>query len=61
MLKFLEKYYLNPIFIYIVSFMVCFILTGFDTSNIAGLMVWAIVGMIPISIILGAIMGFLLF
>jgi len=59
MLKLIEKYYLNPIFIYIVSFLTVFTATGFDTTNLVGVAVFSIFAMIPISITLGAIAGFL--
>ncbi len=61
MLRFLEEHYLNPFFIYIVSFIICFIWTGFDVSNLVGLAGFAIFGMVPASIIIGAVVGLLLF
>ncbi len=61
MLKFFEEHFLNPLFIYIVSFIICFAWTGFDTSNLAGLAGFAIIGMVPASVIIGAIAGLILF
>ena len=52
---------MNPFFIYIVSFIICFIWTGFDVSNLVGLAGFAIFGMVPASIIIGAVVGLLLF
>ena len=52
---------MNPFFIYIVSFIVCFVAIGFDTSNLAGLAGFAIIAMVPVSVILGAIVGLFVF
>ena len=52
---------MNPLFIYIVSFIVCFIAIGFDTSNLVGLAFFAIIAMFPVSVIIGAILGLFVF
>ena len=61
MLNLLEKYYLNPFFIYIVSFVICFAWTGFDVSNLVGLAGFAIFGMIPAFILVIVVVGLVLF
>jgi len=61
MRNFIEKHHFNPFLVYLISFLICWVWTGFDVSNLAGLAVWAAVGMIPVYFIIAAIVGLFIF